>query len=194
MKKMLMMALAVILVVVISVSGTMAYFTDTEAVVNTFTVGNIDITLDEKEDEDGDGKVTFENILPGQTYDKHPVVTVLKDSEKCYVFVKVENGLKDIETKTAADTIDGQLKAKNWIVLDADKQPGVYYKVVEKSAVDQPFAVFESFTVREDAKNADMQAVDNKTIEITAYAVQAAGIDTAADAWTIAQNAEQYGA
>ena len=191
MKKMLMMALAVILVVVISVSGTMAYFTDTEAVVNTFTVGNIDITLDEKEDEDGDGKVTFENILPGQTYDKHPVVTVLEGSEDCWLFVKVKNDMSAVEVAAAdGDTIDEQIKANGWTELES----GVYYKSVSKNAdADQPFAVFESFTVREDAKNADMQAVDNKTIEITAYAVQAAGIDTAADAWTIAQNAEQYG-
>lgn len=191
MKKMLMMALAVILVVVISVSGTMAYFTDTEAVVNTFTVGNIDITLDEKEDEDGDGKVTFENILPGQTYDKHPVVTVLKDSEDCWLFVKVKNDMSAVEVAAAdGNTIDEQIKANGWTELES----GVYYKPVSKNTdADQPFAVFESFTVREDAKNADMQAVDNKTIEITAYAVQAAGIDTVTDAWTIAQNAEQYG-
>ncbi|MBQ2960034.1 MAG: hypothetical protein IJE09_02265 [Oscillospiraceae bacterium] len=191
MKKMLMMAVAVILVVVISVSATLAYLTDTDDVVNTFTVGKVDITLTEKEDTDNDGKHTFEDIVPGHKYDKTPVVTVKADSEKCYVFVKVENGLKDVETTVAADTIDGQIRT-NWTALAG--YAGVYYKVVEETTADTPITVFSSFTVNGEKTNTEMDAVDGKEIKVTAYAVQFDGMADAAAAWKVAQGANKYGA
>ncbi len=85
-----------------SVVGTMAYLTDQENVTNTFTVGKVGLKLDEA-DVKADG--TYEtahdtrvdgneyHLLPGHTYIKDPTVTVLKDSEDCYVrmIVTVEN-------------------------------------------------------------------------------------------------------
>ena len=48
MKKKLTTVLAIVLVVALSVAGTYAYLTDkTDAVENTFTVGNVDIKLAE---------------------------------------------------------------------------------------------------------------------------------------------------
>lgn len=190
MKKMIMAAIAVLLIVVISVSATYAYLMDTEGVVNTFAVGDVDISLAEEEDEDGDGKHTFDNILPGHEYDKNPVVTVKANSEDCYLFVKVENNLSSVETATEDDTLVGQIAANGWTALDG--VANVYYKTVTKTGEAQDFPVFSSFTVKEDADNADMQAVHNKTIEITAYAVQQVGIDSVEDAWTIAQDATEY--
>ncbi|MBO5300969.1 MAG: hypothetical protein J6A81_02015, partial [Peptococcaceae bacterium] len=46
-KKFALMAASVALVASTVLFGTLAYFTDRESVANTFTVGNIDITLDE---------------------------------------------------------------------------------------------------------------------------------------------------
>ena len=52
--KTLIVILAVVAVVVASVLGTLAYLTDRSSVENTFTVGNVDIKLDEAViDEDG---------------------------------------------------------------------------------------------------------------------------------------------
>ena len=44
-KTILVAAIAVMLVAALVVGGTLAYFTDTEAAKNTFTVGNVDIEL-----------------------------------------------------------------------------------------------------------------------------------------------------
>lgn len=80
--------------------GVLAYFTDVDAVTNTFTVGNVDIELDEadvKPDgtlDTGDRVVGNEyHLIPGHTYIKDPTVTVKKGSEDSYVrmLVKVEN-------------------------------------------------------------------------------------------------------
>ena len=100
MKKMLMAVVAIVLIVVISVSATFAYLTDDDEVVNTFTVGDIQIKLDEvtvdpktgKEDstkdrtEDGNSNV---KIIPGRTIDKDPTVWVEEGSEPAYIRMKV---------------------------------------------------------------------------------------------------------
>lgn len=69
-----------------SVLGTLAFLTDSDTAVNTFTVGKVAIELNET-DVDGDGK-TLENeyhLIPGTEYIKDPTVTVKKDSEEAFV-------------------------------------------------------------------------------------------------------------
>ena len=46
-RKALLLSLCAVLLVVASVMGTMAYLTSTDTVTNTFTVGNVQIKLDE---------------------------------------------------------------------------------------------------------------------------------------------------
>ena len=92
--------------VVGSVAATMAYLTDDDSVVNTFTVGKVQINLDEtdydKDSNEADNvtvddvvrdKANKYHLLPGQSYVKDPTVTVLKGSDSSYVrvFVTVEN-------------------------------------------------------------------------------------------------------
>lgn len=107
--KALILALCAIMLVVASVFGTLAYLTDkTEVVENTFTVGKVHIYLDEEDTDDSetyngldesdilDEERDFANkyhLLPGQTYVKDPMVTVLEDSEESYVrmIVTVKN-------------------------------------------------------------------------------------------------------
>ena len=73
MKKKLTTVLAIVLVVALSVAGTYAYLTaKTAQVVNTFTVGNVNIDLTEK--------TTDYKMVPGTTINKDPKVTVKADS------------------------------------------------------------------------------------------------------------------
>ena len=140
-KKVVALLLCAVLLVVGSVTGTMAYLTSQDSVTNTFTVGNVTITLDEKDTDNdsntADNKEYTEGVfagqkrdeaneyhlLPGKTYEKDPTVTVKAKSEDCWVFVKVENGIEDIED----DTIVGQITTTNgWAALDGVTD--VYYK------------------------------------------------------------------
>lgn len=50
--KVLLMSLCAVLLVAASVLGTMAYLTDSKDVKNTFTVGNVSITMDETDVDD----------------------------------------------------------------------------------------------------------------------------------------------
>jgi predicted ribosomally synthesized peptide with SipW-like signal peptide len=67
-KKILALALVVAMLAVAIVSASLAYFTDEEYETNTFTLGEIDITLEEtfgNEDKDGDGKDETKEFYPG---------------------------------------------------------------------------------------------------------------------------------
>lgn len=103
--KALLLTLCAVLLVAASVMGTMAYLTSTDTVENTFTVGNVKITLDEaKVNTDGTLAAPAERVkaneyklLPGHTYTKDPTVTVKAVSESSYVRMKVTfNNAADI--------------------------------------------------------------------------------------------------
>ena len=139
-RKAILLVLCVICLVVASVMGTLAYLTDTETVENTFTVGNIVITLNE-EDVDGSSankdrdQANEYHLLPGKDYKKDPTIHVDASSEECYLFVAVNNGIAQIEAATGTTKTNGttytniadQMTAKGWVALDADKYPNVYY-------------------------------------------------------------------
>ena len=73
--KALLLTLCAVVLVVATVFGTMAYLTSTDEVVNTFTVGDVKIKLDEaKADTDGSlvegaerDKANSYKLLPGHT-------------------------------------------------------------------------------------------------------------------------------
>lgn len=86
-KTILVAAIAVMLVAALVVGGTLAYFTDkSDAKVNTFTVGNVAIDLEEPNWK-ADGSHT---LLPGVSYAKDPTITVEKGSQDAYVFLKLD--------------------------------------------------------------------------------------------------------
>lgn len=90
--KALLLTLCAVLLVAASVLGTMAYLTSTDTVTNTFTVGKVEIKLDETDVTNPTGPRVQANsykLMPGTTYTKDPTVTVLKGSEDSYVRMKV---------------------------------------------------------------------------------------------------------
>ena len=80
-----------VLLVGATIAGTMAYLTSTKDVKNTFTVGQVGIELHETgETNRPDGTIGLDlHLIPGKAVAKDPTVTILKDSEKCYVRMKV---------------------------------------------------------------------------------------------------------
>lgn len=94
-KTILMAAIAVMLVAVLVVGGTLAYFTDTKSATNTFTMGNVSIDL--KEQQKGEnGLEPFEQnkqLVPGKSNDGNAVskiVTVTNTSKDNAAWVWVE--------------------------------------------------------------------------------------------------------
>lgn len=189
-KTALLLVLGAILLVAATMFGTVAYLTSTDTVENTFTVGNVAITLDET-DVDVYGVKDTENrvkeneykLIPGHTYVKDPTVHVAANSEAAWLFVKVEDEIAAIQDAT---TIANQLTANGWVALEG--VDGVYTRAtaVATSADIQDFKVFDYFKVKTNLVYDDIKDLAGKTIVVTAYAVQADGFATAKDAWTAA--------
>lgn len=177
--KALLLALCAVLLVAVSVLGTMAYLTSkTQVITNTFTVGNINIELTETKPESKQAK-----IIPGVDIEKDPKVTVKKDSEACWLFVKVEQTGTFVKDKVTYSVMTG---AGGWTALpDVD---GVYYREVSAVTFDTSFDILENnkVTVSDTLTKADVNnitAENQPKLTFTAYAVQKEGIDTAAAAW-----------
>ena len=166
--------------------GTLAYLMDTEAVTNTFTVGQVQITLDEADvdDTDKDGYTTERDtanvyhLLPGQTYTKDPTIHVDAKSEDCYLFVKVENGIAAIEDEEKS--IAGQMKDLGWAKVEGEDNLYVFAKGGSKYVISKGgnVEVFKTFAIDGDSVDNDLiETYAEKEIKVTAYAVQAAGFE-----------------
>lgn len=90
--------LALALVGVVGIGGSLAWFTDSESKTNTFATGKVDITLEET-GEAGDPAIEegiqYIDVLPGDTRTKKVVVHNVGDA--AYVRVKVTIGGLDEE-------------------------------------------------------------------------------------------------
>lgn len=160
-KKTAALLLALVLVFGVAVGGTLAWLTDkTDAVKNTFTTSDIDIELKET-------KTDFK-MVPGCDIDKDPKVTVKANSEKCWLFVKLDKS-DNFDTFMTYDMADG------WTELTGET--GVYYRVVDASTSDTSFDVLKDnkVTVRSDVTKAQMNGLTTDTyptLTVTAYASQ----------------------
>lgn len=175
-KKLIALTAAFLLVIGAAVAGTVAWLTaKTQTEVNTFTVGNIDIELKETQR-------TYK-MVPGQTIDKDPKVSVKAGSEDCWLFVEVK---ESTNLKSFIDyTID-----PSWTKLE----DGVYYREVAAADTAREFSVLanDKVTVKDTVTKANMDAIKNQTeaaptLSFTAYAVQKAGFTDVAKAWTAAK-------
>ena len=165
--------LALVLVIGCVAGGTVAWLVaKTAPVVNTFTYGNINITLAETTGRSY-------KIIPGTDITKDPKVTVKGGSEACWLFVKVDKVGTFVEGKVTYAIDNG------WTALP--RVDGVYYREVAAVTADTDFSVLEGnkITVSEDLTKAEVDAITANEISLTftAYAVQKAGVADAADAW-----------
>lgn len=186
--KALVLMASIALVLCGLIGGTVAWLiTETAPVKNTFTYGDINITLEETDtglDDDGDPDTNTYQMVPGNPITKDPKVTVKADSENCWLFVKLEKS----GDPAAFDTFMEYEMADGWIALDG--VDNVYYREVYKEAVDQSCYVIKNNTVsvKSTVTKADLNALTTyPTLTVTAYAVQRdSNITTAAAAWALA--------
>ena len=204
-KKAALLLCSAVLLVCISIGATVAYLTSTDKVVNTFTVGNVTIELDEaKANPDGSlvpnadrVKANSYKLLPGHTYTKDPMIHVDADSENCWLFVKVENGIAAIED--ANKTIAAQMTANGWTLVENTTN---IYKYKETVSGGANIPVFGEFAISNaviggmkpittDGAGDDgklyLDEYKNAKIVITAYEIQADGFTTPEAAWTAAK-------
>lgn len=178
--KLVVAMLAVTLLIGCAIGGTVAWLTaKTDAVVNTFTYGDINITLAETTGTDY-------KIIPGVDITKDPKVTVKANSEACWLFVKVEKSGTFVTDKVTY-AID------NTVWTQLDNVAGVYYKKIDTlTASDTNYNILQDkkVTVSQELTKGEINSIEegqkNPTLTFKAYAVQLDAAQTAADAWAIA--------
>lgn len=162
---------AVIAILVIGAGTTYAYIvSSSRPVQNTFTVGSIDISLEETT---GDKY----KIVPGTVIHKNPTVTVSASSETCWLFVELQKG-GGFDSYMSYEIADG------WLELSGVSN--VYYREVLKTDTDMSFSVLKNneVAVYNTLTEEDINAIIARpTLKFTAYAIQQETIDSPALAW-----------
>ncbi|MGN0809373.1 MAG: SipW-dependent-type signal peptide-containing protein [Christensenellales bacterium] len=210
-KKLLIMSVAMVLVCAFAVGMTIAYLTSTDEVVNTFTVGNVQIKLDEADvDEYGEQLYDSETgspaprvsenvykLIPGHTYTKDPTVTVLSGSEESFIKMTVtfsnSDKLDAIFAPTGADltSIFNGYDNTTWIYKGNTEDTTAHTRTYEfwyKTTVDAREGavklkpLFTSIVVPDFITGDQLAELQTMTITVNAYAIQADGFGGNAEA------------
>lgn len=189
--KILIVGISVIALLLSTIGGTIAWLTSkSETVTNTFTYGDINISISETDTNDNDNNqyTNLYEMVPGKKITKDPVITVAKNSENCYLFVKIDK----------TDNFDEFMEyviLEDWLLLEGTEN--VYYQEVSKKEDKQEFSVIKdnAVTVKESVTKRMLNDLDKSgennfpQLNITAYAVQRDteidAINTASKAWAL---------
>ena len=189
--KSIILTTMVVIVLVAIVGTTVAWLTSrTSFLDNTFTYGEIQISIVESSTDDGDDDVNTNNyvMMPGVEIPKDTRVIVAQNSEDCWLFIKIikENDFDEYMTYSLEDT---------WTELEGYE--GIYYTKVDKKSTEQSFNIIKGnvISVKPELTYADIKHMTENsfpTLEIKAYAVQRNekmdAINDPVKAWKLAYN------
>lgn len=196
-RNLLISILSLALVCIIGVGATLAYFTDkTETKVNTFTTGNVGISLiDKTEPEDGeiagvDGEdgITYNDVMPGDVLSKIVGVNTDADSADAYVAVRVAvtdvvaphaDAVKLTTDEIAAqisDIIASRVDADLWASKDMGNGDVVYYFKSVVPADTQNLILFSNIPVPGSEWNNEYAEL-SFNVRVQAAAIQADNTD-----------------
>ena len=165
--------ISAILLFTIGVGVTVALLvSSSNTVVNTFTIGDLNISLGETT---GDTYI----MTPGVGVPKDPVVTVIANSESCWLFVKIE------KSANFDDFCSYELQS-GWTEFSSAE--GIYCRQVSKSSVDLVFHLLKNdrVLVKDSVTEEQLNALtSHPTLNFTAYAIQSESVATAQEAWTL---------
>ena len=202
-KKLTLVVTCIVLVAAMVIGGTLAYFTDTKTAENTFTMGNVKITLDETDVKNPQGDRVTSNeydVYPGQTVTKDPIVhNTGKNGAYIRATVNVYNWMNLVaayypdfkETfpndgyKAALNLLVGEL-GEGWSVVDVvagdtftigqfDAKFVLKYDGVLAANADTT-AMFRTVTIPAGIDNANASSF--QSVKVVAQAIQADGFDT----------------
>ena len=196
--KVFSLMLAVLLLVGCSVGATLAWLTaTTNKVENTFTVGKVDIDLKEHEYVEASNSLGTKTVdgntyklIPGKHMPKDPFVTVKAGSEKCWLFVRID------EANNAAEGVEQivhYLAADGWTYLPLTGYgSGIefYCRIVDANASDQIINVLGKYSDKCDEHTSGCVCINpdvtsdfaaTPALKFTAAAIQYDGLELPAD-------------
>lgn len=188
-KKIVIVALVVCIFAMSIASATLAYFTDTEGVKNTFTIGDVKITLTEAgTPADGETHVfSYGDLFPGFGKELSPTITnasVQSDDNDAYVAAIITLEATDIGTIVKADTIDDVLTENVFSNANYDVEITYTNDLITISVialnhleVGDTVVLFKDVFALATWDHAEMDIIATLKLDIEAYAVQTAGFD-----------------
>ncbi len=181
-RKLVLLASALCIVAILAVGSTLAYFTDGDEATNTFTVGNVDIDLQEPK-WDESGKEDSPEVYPTEALAKDPQIENI-GANPCFVRLKItgwdsliEAGLSESRITYRTNYVEGAL-GTDW-VLHTD---GYYYYTKVLAVGETTTPVFDQIVMPADLVNGNGETTYH--IVVNAYAVQAQG---AKPSWSAVQ-------
>lgn len=188
MPRVLLVVCLMLVVMVGSIAGTVAWLTDTtDEVKNTFTTADIAISLTETENVSNG--VWTAQLVPGKSYGKNPIVKVEDDTDvDIYLFVKVDDTVSQYLTYT------DNLAGNGWTKLNETEK--VWYREVKTTDETKQWNLIgdDKVTVKSNIVKQGTDPVGEGNIlmpadgtdlhlSYTAYAIQVEGFNTAELAW-----------
>ena len=198
-KKIFAITLCIAMLAIAVVGGTLAFFVDTDAARNTFTVGKVDIVLLESTlHRDNDGatddqiiadaenyqtylEVKGENMVPGRWVKKAPYV---QNTGRNAAYVRVIVTQSDAMWKTTSMMEYTTAQEEGAIVASTPVQNDdgtwtvvyTYTEALEPGAVTY-YAPFWQFKIKDNLDNDDLTVWDDvsEIVTVTAEAIQAEG-------------------
>lgn len=200
-RKILLLASALVMVAILGIGGTLAYFTDTDTKTNTFTVGNVDIHIDEWMDLDKDN--TWEKyedqelhpIAQSKTPFNKMVETVNDGSEDAYIrtFITCPKDMYDYlglgfnagpNSKVGTNAAGKNMYNVTWkdvgtFTINGEETAVFLCEVADKSAVKAGESVLSLTKVwlYETVDNAEVESFDLANgafkVEVASQAIQA---------------------
>ena len=208
-KRFVAILLCVTLVALAAIGATFAYLTDSKTVNNTFTMGNVKITLDETNVNDPTGARVTSNeytVYPGAVVTKDPIVhNTGKNAAYIRATVNVSNWMNLVSAyypdfketypndgyKAALNLLVGQL-GEGWSVVGVEAGDTFTIgqfdaKFILKydgklAAGENTTAMFQTVTIPTGIDNASTDSF--KEVKVVAQAIQADGFDTWEAAFT----------
>lgn len=143
MKKTIALVLAFVLVAAVSVIGTVAYLTDRDSEINTFTIGDVDIELNENFEQGS-------QLIPGVDINKDVTITNTGDSD-AYVWYTyaVPTALVDEGNNASKNAIHFNLEGAYW---DSYYDKEQHYKA---AGLDAPVDISDTWNWYGIAHNVD---------------------------------------
>lgn len=189
-KRIVIVALLVCILVLSIASTTIAYFTDTKAATNTFTVGEVKIKLTETapngtvtEIKDNVTGFKYEDVFPTQKIAKNPTIVNASDKFGAYVgavitiTVAQDAEIKDIlANEDAVKAFLGNLVAEAVITFTDAHTATVKIIKADALAASGSYALFDNVVIPAEWNNAQMAIFAGLTIKVDAYATQVEGL------------------
>jgi len=192
-KKTLLLCLCIVATLVIGLGSTLAYLTDTDTKVNTFTVGNVDIMVDEDFEQNSP-------LAPGATVNKDAqIVNTGAAPAWVWMTVAVPSNVAPYLQLNWADGVQPDNEAHN-VIGDDGNEYTVYTVYVDEAPLDageETGKLLDSVTLSGavDYQNGEFVVVENGVVTpigedlseldviVSGYAVQTEGFDTFGEAY-----------